>query len=400
MSTRKISAHYIFDGKDELIKNGILILDEQGTIKELRRPGSAGREEAGLEFYSGIITPGFINAHCHIELSHLIGLIGKDKGMANFIHSIISHRETRNELIQSAMRKADIQMQKEGIVAVGDICNSDLSFALKAVSPIHYHSFIELFGMAGSMAEEIFEKGTHLKNIALEKFGLKASIVPHSAYTVSEKLFNLFREHLNSNENILSVHNQESEQEDDFIRNRKGDLFNLYNNLGLKTGDSKEREMSPLEYLQLSLPKNPKRLYVHNVETTRADVKLANPDMKNTYWVICPLSNLYITGKLPDRFLIEQFPANVCVGTDSLASNDQLSIIRELFTIQENYPGITSENLFRFACYNGAKALGLDAKLGSFEPGKQPGINLIRFADLQNLKLLPQSVVKRLYPKF
>ena len=394
MAIRKLSAHYIFNGKDELIKNGILVLDEYGVVRELRRTEGKLREEEGLEFYSGIISPGFVNAHCHIELSHLKGVIAKEKGMTNFIHSVIPQRETTIEIIESAMRKADLEMQKEGIVAIGDVCNTDVSFALKAVSSIYYHSFIELFGMTNSMAEKIFEKGVQIKNIASEKYGLKASIVPHSSYTVSENLFKLFRERLDNPGNILSVHNQESEQEDDFIRNRKGDLFNLYNSLGLETGDSKKRNISPLEYLQQSLPEKAKRLYVHNVETRSTDVDHASPDMGNTFWVICPSSNLYISGKMPNRFLIEQFPENVCIGTDSLASNDQLSIMKELFTMQEHYEGIPLEHLLRFACYNGALALGMDAKLGSFEPGKTPGINLIRHADLQKLKLLPQTSIR------
>ncbi len=394
MRPRKLSAHFIFDGKDQFIKNGVLNLDENGTVRELRKPLSEGREEAGVEFYSGIITPGFINAHCHIELSHLKGLAPKGKGMTPFLETVIKHRGSEKEIVEKAMLKADLSMQKEGIVAVGDVCNSDVSFDLKSTSPIYYYNFLEVLGIEKAKAEKIFKEACLLQIRAKKVYGLDACIVPHSAYTVSERLFELLREHLNKRENIISVHNQESEEEEEYIRNHQGLFYDLFKKMGMDTGDLTPKKISPLEYLQRSLPEKPKRLYIHNVETSEDDIHLAHPDFSNTYWVLCPLSNLHISGKLPSGFFLERYPQNVCIGTDSLASNDQLSIIKELFTLQEHFREISLEKLLRFACFNGALSLGIESRFGAFEPGMRPGINLIHHADLKNLKLSGETGVR------
>ena len=229
---RKLSANFIFDGESRVIRNGILTLDDAGRVVSLRQPGEGSREEAGVEFYNGILTPGFVNAHCHLELSHMKGRIEPGTGLPHFIAQVIANRKAPHGNIEFAMKSADNAMRKEGIVAVGDISNTDHSFAVKAGSAIRYHSFIELFGLGEGIANSLFTEGTHLAEKAGKEYGLSASLTPHSSYAVSETLF---RKIAGSHANMrlpLSVHNQESKEENRFIRSARGKLYQLYKNPG------------------------------------------------------------------------------------------------------------------------------------------------------------------------
>lgn len=119
----KFSAGYIFSPGRGWIKNGILETDEEGKVVSLKQPEGDLKEEAGLKHYNGIITPGFVNAHCHIELSHLKGKVPEYIGMDKFIHQIVTGRDYDKDTIETAMLEADREMEREGIVAVGNISN-------------------------------------------------------------------------------------------------------------------------------------------------------------------------------------------------------------------------------------------------------------------------------------
>ncbi len=396
MPVRKLSANFIFDGKNRMLRNAILTADHEGRILELREPEDPAREEAGVEFYNGIIAPGFINTHCHLELSHLKGRIERGRGLDFFISSVVGSRNSGKDEIHEAIKKADEAMLREGIVAVGDISNKGDSFEVKAGSRIRYHTFIELFGLSNENAADIFRQGTELVKTAEEHYGLSVSLTPHSAYAVSEDLFRMIAGHPREEEIPLSVHNQESEEENTFISKASGSLFRLYQQAGQNMHDVKPRHTNSLPWLLRMAGNDSRLLLIHNVFTSPDDIRNSGLDPLKTWWALCPASNAYISGTGPNGFLIKHFAGKICIGTDSLASNDRLSVLEELKLLQSGFPDLTLPELLRFGCINGAEALGMESYLGSFDKGKIPGINLIRKADMLNMKLTRDSVVKRL----
>lgn len=392
----KFSASYIFSPGRGLIKNGILDTDEQGKVLSLRQPQGDLKEEAGLKYFNGIITPGFINAHCHIELSHLKGKVPEYIGLDKFIHQIVTGRDYDKDTIEAAMLEADREMEREGIVAVGDISNKEDSFPLKTRSKLQYHTFVEIFNMENARAGKTLNEGIELLKKAREEYSLAASLTPHSAYTVSERLFEAFRRTVNDEDNILSIHNQETEFEDEFISKRKGNFLHLFEDLGFEKGDSKARNIKTLPWLAGVIPDRSPLLLVHNVFTTPEDIENSALDLKKTYFCLCPNSNLYISNKLPGSHLMKAYPDKVCIGTDSLSSNHRLSVLAELITLNKTYPEISLEQLLTFATINGAKILGLDNTLGSFEEGKKPGVNLIEGVDFEGMRFGEGAGVRRL----
>jgi cytosine/adenosine deaminase-related metal-dependent hydrolase len=394
MKVRKISASYIFAGKSGFLKNGILSLSDDGTVVSISDTGGQLTEEANLEHYNGILCPGFVNAHCHLELSHMLGKIPRNTGLPGFVERIIPGRKADTDVIMSAIAEADLQMRREGIVAVADICNTSDTFETKSQSPVYYHSFVEVFGTSASAAQNIYRNGQNLVQTAQQKYKIQASITPHAPYSLGEELFTLIREGHNQAEQPISVHNQECQAENDLIRDAKGELYEVFRNLGFDMSTITPKHKDSLHWLSEKLPKNARKLMVHNVYTSEKDIRDAEADKSDIYWALCPKSNYYIGGVYPGKYLMERFPDRICIGTDSLASNDKLSIIEELIALQTLYPEISLSELLNWACHNGARALGIEKWCGSFEQGKKPGVLLIEHVDIQELRLKENSRVK------
>jgi cytosine/adenosine deaminase-related metal-dependent hydrolase len=118
--------------------------------------------------------------------------------------------------------------------------------------------------------------------------------------------------------------------------------------------------------------------------------------VNNTFWVLCPNSNLFIENQLPPVALFRDEQLNICLGTDSLASNHQLSILSEMVTLQQNFLEISFGEILGWGTLNGARALKIDHHFGSFGKGKKPGVNLITGFDFKTMKLSGNSSVKRL----
>jgi aminodeoxyfutalosine deaminase len=393
---RKIAATYIVSGNQPPLKYGILICEDDGTVAEVVDTGGKLHEQAGLEFYSGILVPGFVNAHCHLELSHLKGMIPEKTGLAGFLRPVSQLRNPAHENVLAAAEKADFEMQSNGIVAVGDISNSEFSLQIKLKSSLYYHTFAEAFGFLPSRAEKAFLIAERLQ-LLCQEVGLSSSVTPHSPYAVSEPLFNQIADKAIKEKSLMSVHSQESVEELQLFEQGNGPLVNHYtNNLLLDISHWNPKDKNPFEYLLRFIPAGNQLMLIHNTFTSKKDISFLkkNRDSFNTFLVVCPNSNLYIENQLPPVMLFRSENLNICIGTDSLASNQNLSVLQEMITLQQHFPKITMEELVKWGCLNGAKALNIDNRFGSFEKGKKPGVNLITGADLQHLQLTPASRVK------
>lgn len=368
---RKFSADRLFTGYAMLDSNFVLVTDEKGVVKDI-----ISRTEAGddVEVYEGILSPGFINCHCHLELSHMRNLVPKNTGMVKFLLAIVGGRHAEEEQMITAMEAADLYMQESGIVAVGDICNTTDSVSIKKKSALLYHNFVEVFGFSGGQAKQKLHEGeTVLLQFQRNGFD-RASIVPHSPYSVSDELFELINTH--QKRSILSIHNQESIAETEFFVTGKGELLELYNALGIDITHFVPSEQSSLVRSIIKITGDHSLILVHNVNTTAADLEeiRRGRNLPSLYWCLCPNANLYINNQLPDVNLLKNFNSTIVIGTDSLASNDQLNILEELKTLQGKFTDLSIVELLRWATINGAEALRIDAQYGSFEEGKHPGV--------------------------
>jgi aminodeoxyfutalosine deaminase len=395
---RRLSAQFIITGTGDVLKKGIVTVNDEGVITDLIDTGGDLSEKPSLEFYNGVLIPGFVNAHCHLELSHLKKVIPEKTMLHGFLERMWQHRGGSEEIVVDAASKADNEMWSNGIFAVGDISNNQMTFQVKSSSRIYYHTFIEALGFSPDRAERAFDWAYGCLESA-RNLGLTASIVPHAPYSISRELFSKISVLAEKGNAILSMHNQESPDEDDLYRSGTGPIArHLAENLQIDLSFFKPSGKSALDTVLAWLPDQNNLLLVHNIGTNVNDISLIRsrraPD--KTWFVICPNSNLYIGDSLPDIALFRENGLRICIGTDSLSSNRHLSILEEIKTIHRYFPEIPFTEMITWATLNGAKALNIDRWAGTIEKGKKPGINLISEIDLQKLQLLPQSKIKRL----
>lgn len=392
-----ISANYIFPLHTSPLKEGILVVNEIGEIQDVIDPlKSEFPSSTEVKKFTGVICPGFVNTHCHLELSHLKGKLTKKNHLANFIIEIIGKRNASEEEVVKGMQDADKVMREEGIVAVGDISNSDISLKVKQSSDIKYHTFIELFDVSEDRTEYVFNQGKLLRNQFMES-GLKASIVPHAPYSVTKKLLKLISQESKGHSDILCIHNQETESEDEMFVKGSGLLLERLKQINPAYNKWKAAGKSSLLSITSELERDCILQLVHNTFSKKGDMHNVNQYLKNIYWCLCPNANLFIENKTPDIDSMVDENCIMTIGTDSLASNDSLSILSEMKTIQSLFPKIPLNEIFCWSSINGARFLKLDKMFGSFEKGKKPGVNLISNMDMDNLLLKDSSRVEKIF---
>jgi aminodeoxyfutalosine deaminase len=278
---------------------------------------------------------------------------------------------------------------------VGDICNNILTIAQKTKGRLRYHNFIEASGFLEAVAETRFQRAVEIYS-AYKASLPHNSIVPHAAYSVSPQLFAMIND-LPDN-HLLTIHNQEVAAENELFENGTGDFLRMYAAMGIDVNGFTPPGKSSLQSVLPYFTKNQTLILVHNVCSSEKDIEFAkqttNNEQRSTFFCLCPNANLYISNMLPDVNRLMQHTDDIVLGTDSLASNDTLSILEEIKILQRHFPNLQLAHLLKWATSNGAKALAMDNELGSFEKGKKPGIVLIE--GLGNRQLTLTSSPKRI----
>lgn len=360
-----LRADYIFDGKQMLPPDTALMVNAVGEIQGICPASHA------TQYVQGLLMPGLINAHCHLELSHLYQQIKPHGGLIDFVQQIVRLRKLYTpETIQSAIVDALQQSYNMGIVAIGDICNTTDTLAAKLqFDAIQYHSFIECFGVDPAQAEQIIARANSVRE-ALEACG-NTSLVLHAPYSMSETLAEYI---FDAKPTVHSIHNQETASENEMFISGQGGLFQMIQSLLPPAHHWKPIGKSSLQSILPILEQSNQHILVHNTFTSLADIQATQKSAATFYWCLCPQANLYIENKLPDVPALYHAQCRIIIGTDSLASNDALDVYDEVLLLHEHFPTIPFTHWLRAATYEGACALQLQDQLGSFEKGKKPGI--------------------------
>lgn len=370
-----LSADRIHNGRKWLAEGSVIEMDIEGQVKAVHEPGIISSEQ--VQHFSGIICPGFVNAHCHLELSYMRNTIPEGKQLVPFLQAVMAGRpQSAEEERAAALKVALEETRKNGIVAVGDITNTTDTLEHRPEAGFHIHTFIESLGFIEEKAEERF---THFAGVYRQfkeqegqKHLLRQSIVPHAPYSVSGKMFDLIN--LFESVSIISIHNQETEAEISFFKDKTGAMIDLYRTMNI---DIVSFIPSGKTSLQTYLPKMSAThpfILVHNTFMNEDDLVFLKESAYKVFLCLCPNANWYIERRLPPVAQFRDSGLPICLGTDSLASNYELNIWSEVQLLQKHFPDIPLEELICWATYNGARALELDHVIGTIEPGKRPGI--------------------------
>lgn len=368
-----LTASLIHDGRKFLPHNTVIEIEPEGAVLAVR-PLQPGDEPV---VFPGWLCPGFVNVHCHLELSHLHGRIPQHTGLPGFLHQVVAARNACSETeMKEARHQAYEDMLRQGIVAVGDIANTHQTADLREKDQLHIHTFIEALGFAPGSAFKAWEQAgavcQKFSGQEVKEHMLRQSITPHAPYSVSESLFRIINQY-HSPGLPLSVHNQETEGENLLYRQGKGPVAEFLSSLGIDTSHFMPSGKNSLPTYGDWIDSAHPLILVHNTFTGTEDILYAAGRSGALYFCLCPNANLYIENRLPDVPRLDAAGAKLCIGTDSLASNRQLSVLAELQTIRK-YFQTDWEKLLCWATANGAEALQMEDRIGTLVPGRKPGI--------------------------
>jgi aminodeoxyfutalosine deaminase len=370
---QKFQASQVFTGTQMLDgADQVLITKADGTVEAIVSVSEAGDDVQQL---NGILSPGFVNAHCHLELSHMKGMIPAHTGLQEFVKQIVALRQVAPEAIQEAIVAAESEMIANGIVAVGDISNTLDTLNQKAKNHLAYYSFVELYDLDPTRAEDKIVEGLEIQKQFQENC-VRASLVPHAPYSVTNNLWNLLSTHFGIH--TISMHNQETIDENEFFKTKSGSFLGMYERTKVNLDFFEATGKSSLQSILPIFKKAHHGILVHNSFTSADDIQAVHATMDNAFWCLCPNANQYIEQTMPPIELLRSEKAKMVIGTDSYASNWSLSVLDELKTIQHHHPQIPLGEMLQWATLNGAQALQMDKHLGSFEKGKKPGVVLIK----------------------
>ena len=381
MNHLKFQGSKIFDGYELLNGKHVLITDQNGEIIEVVPESEAGDE---IQQFEGILSPGFINAHCHLELSHLKDVIPPHTGLIPFLLDVVGKRDFPMDVILEKIEKAESEMSADGIVAVGDIGNTSNTLLTKLKSKLDWNNFVEVLSFSDEHADKMiqnygmvlnaFDDAEKTKTSAIPQF--LSALVPHAPYTISDQTFKKINELTKGK--VISMHSQENPAEDELYKNGNGEFLSFLQKFGFEKSPFPITGASALRSCLPHFTNAQRVILVHNTFIPEEDIdfaiEYAKKHLSGIHFCLCVNANLYIENKMPPIKSLMEHGADLVLGTDSYSSNWQLSISAEIRTIREKFPDIPLQTILQWATINGARSLGREAILGSFEKGKKPGV--------------------------
>jgi len=393
MKVSKISAPKIYLGDDNVLRNHVITYNDEGRILTIEPLES--HDLSSVRMLDGYITPGFINTHCHLELSHMKSVADTGTGLIDFLLQVVSKREVNQDYVEQCIDEQDKYMWNAGIMGVGDISNKSDTAKTKSESKIQYYTFVEMFDLWNtSFTENTIKQYDEVLKAFNLKSGDKINLVPHAPYSVTPKLMRYISENTSA-EDVISIHNQETPHENAFFVDGNGAFPHFYHQLNLSLQDFIPTGKPSINFALDNFRKNARFLFIHNTMSLASDVQFAiNNLSEKPFWATCPNANLYIENTLPNYRELLDAGATMTIGTDSLTSNWQLSIAEEIKTILKYCSYLSFDEVIVWACKNGAEALGFDKELGMIELGKMPG--LVHWQFNENEETIHASSVKRI----
>ncbi|MGB4770926.1 MAG: amidohydrolase family protein [Chitinophagaceae bacterium] len=359
MGYEKVQGDQLFDGQVFHGNHMVLIRDTRSGKTSIVAAAEAGED---IQYVPGLIRPGFVNAHCHLELSHMKGVIPKHTGLVPFLKAVVSNRSFPESEMNDAMQNALEEMKADGIVAVGDISNSSITVPYKRSSGMHFQNFIEVLSFSEANTPARLAHYQQVLDQFIQADLQPSNLTPHAPYSVSATAF----EHISKTtaNQIVSIHNQETRAEDELFRTGGGDFLQLFEQFGISESPFRTTGVSSLRSYLPYFNHGQSIILVHNTYTSREDIdwamELATKRCLKLFCCLCPNANLYIENRLPDLLMLRDSGIPIVIGTDSYSSNDQLTISSELAVIHQHFPDIPTEDIYRWATVNGAAALGIE----------------------------------------
>ena len=359
---------------DRPMLNGWVAID-RGRIAAAGRAGASLplRDDAPLvDLGAYAVLPALVNAHVHLELSWLRGVVPRAERFTDWVPGMLQRRLTDapgEGAVLAAADTAIAEMRASGTGFVGDISNSLVTVEPLRRSTLDGVVFHEVLKLAAAAADDVLEGALRAQEVHGTTGRFPVSLAPHAPYSVSPQLFQGLRA-AQARTPFLpsSVHLAESREEVELLDSGTGPWRQLLERLGAWDPGWTPPACSPVRYLEQMRVLDSRLLAVHVVECGDDDLDVLRA--RGTTVVTCPRSNRYVGVGDPPATRFYRSGVAVAVGTDSLASNDDLNLFFELAALRRLAPSVPAAMLLDSATLVGARALGLETAAGTIEPGK------------------------------
>lgn len=335
----------LLDGAIE-VKN--LKIIRYGPFKVLKKEVSSAKL---IDLEDLILMPVLTNAHLHLELSALRFRIPPTGNFILWVRQVIKKRRELSPLeMKESASLAIRELLKEGIGIVGDVGNLALTLEPLSRSPLSGYFFQEILNF----------KGGKTTLSPLEEFSerLKLTYSAHAPYTVSPLLIQAIKAYTKRKKRLFVIHLAESQEEVQFLKEGTGPVAELLKDRGQWNEAFTPPGISPVKYLDALKVLDENTLAIHCIHLEEEDYRILSE--RRVKICLCPRSNLYTGAGFPNLSRLIKSGLKICLGTDSLASNDRLSIFEEMKTLLHFYPDTDPFLLLKMGSIHGAEILGFE----------------------------------------
>jgi cytosine/adenosine deaminase-related metal-dependent hydrolase len=333
---------------------------------------AAGEPVALVDAGASAVLPSLVNAHTHLELSWMHRRVPPAGSMPVWAIRLIMLRRLHGD-DGAAIDGAVAAMRAAGVGLVGDIGNTVASWASLVRHRMAGVLFHEVIGFRPADAERLVAEAAAALPSPDGHAGLKATLAPHAPYSVSPELLARVRAWVDAHANgLTSMHVGESPEELWFLADGGGPWRSLLESVGAWTPHWTAPGCGPVEYLDRTGALSSSFVAVHGVQLD--DPALECLAARGAALVTCPRSNVHVGAGTPPIARFVASGVTLAVGTDSLASNDDLSVFAELAALRAAAPEVPARRLLEAATRGGARALGFGAIHGSIEAGKEASL--------------------------
>lgn len=373
-----LRARHVLPVDGQAIRNGGVLI-ERGRIVDVGS-GKTLDGSPGVDFGDAVILPGLVNAHTHLELTHCAGKIPPGDDLIDWLKRLMAFSKARagdDKLYASSALEGMRQSLTSGVTTVGDITSlpGTVRPAL-ARGPLRVVSFGEVIAI-GSRRHLLEDR----LRAAIDRVGdseyLNAAVSPHAPYTIEPAGIRACVEAAERLDLRLCMHLAESPEEAAFIRTRRGRWRTYLENLGVCGGSIECSGTTPVGLVEECGVLSDRTVLAHCNYVTQEEIELLAS--RKVHVAYCPRTHAAFGHEPhPFRSMLEA-GVNVCVGTDSLASNPSLSVLDEIRHIRRVHPDMSGHILLEMATIRGARALGLDDQIGTLTAGKSADIAVVPF---------------------
>jgi cytosine/adenosine deaminase-related metal-dependent hydrolase len=332
---------------------------EQGSIGDERNLGNVA------------ILPGLTNAHTHLELSSLRGLVPPSSSMPAWVRTLFDARRVA-EITTLAIESAVADLERDGTAVVGDIGNTRASLPALTASRLHAVHFRELLGFNVVNADRPVRTAVGEMEHRDGAGRVREALAAHAPYSTSPMLFRAIDEASRAHPvSVRSVHLAESFDEVEFLYTGEGAWRTMLEELDLWLEGWRPPGCRPVAFLERLGWLGPTTLVAHGVQLD--DDELAALARAGCTLVTCPRSNQWVGVGTPPVSRFAASGVRVAVGTDSLASAPDLNVFAELAELRRLAPEVPAATLLAWATVNGARALGF-SDIGAVTPGSKAAL--------------------------